>query len=116
MYAEPEVPHAYLGDDVLVGGLDPDGLDRVVSRTGPMVVTGIRHLGGAAGRAPAVADTVRGREAAYCVNVLAPFDDDVPAACAWSGVDHLLDGFSPCATAEGSLPSFRYGPPRPGTT
>ncbi|WP_060712190.1 FAD-binding oxidoreductase [Pseudonocardia sp. HH130629-09] len=115
VYAEPEVPHAYLGDDVLVDGLDRAALDRVVSRTGPMVVTGIRHLGGAAGRAPAVADTVRGRDAAYCVNVLAPFDDDVPAACAWSGVDRLLDGFSPRATAEGSLPSFRYGPPRPGT-
>ncbi|HIF13621.1 MAG TPA: hypothetical protein EYQ82_11610 [Dehalococcoidia bacterium] len=37
--------------------------------TGPMVVTGIRHLGGAAGRAPAVADTVRGRDAAFALSL-----------------------------------------------
>ncbi|WP_224388300.1 FAD-binding oxidoreductase [Pseudonocardia sp. ICBG1293] len=115
VYAEPEVPHAYLGDDVLVDGLDRAGLARVVSRTGPMVVTGIRHLGGAAGRPPAVADTVRGRDAAYCVNALAPFGDDVTAASAWSVVDDVLDGFSGRATTEGTHPSFRYGPPRPGT-
>ncbi|MCM3844929.1 FAD-dependent oxidoreductase [Pseudonocardia sp. DR1-2] len=113
VYAEPEFPHAYLGDDVLVDGLDRDGLERVVSRTGPMVVTGIRHLGGRAGRAPAVADTVRGRDAAYCVNVLAPFGDDaVPTQVAWREVDHVLDGFAARATRERSHPAFRFGPHR----
>ncbi|MEJ8280678.1 FAD-binding oxidoreductase [Pseudonocardia spirodelae] len=118
VYAEPDFPHAYLGDDVLVGSLDPAGLDAVAARTGPMAVTGIRHLGGAAGRAPAVADTVRGRDAAFLVNVLAPFDGDgdgdgtVGADRAWAAVDGLLDGFAGRAAAGAGHPSFRYGPPR----
>ncbi|MEQ3553659.1 FAD-binding protein [Pseudonocardia nematodicida] len=113
VYAEPEFPHAYLGDDLLLSGLDPAGLDTVVSRVGPMVVTGIRHLGGAAGRSPAVPDTVRGRGAGFLVGALAPFGPDaVPADRAWAGVDDVLDGFRRDATAEVSHPAFRFGPDR----
>lgn len=111
VHAEPESPHAYLGDGLLVDGLDPAGLGRVAARTGPMVVTGIRQLGGAAGRAPAVADTVRGRDAAYLVGALAPFGDDtVPANRAWAEVDAVLGGFT--GHALGSYPAFRFGPGR----
>lgn len=118
VYAEPEDPHAYLGDDLLVSGLDAGGLDAVAAYTGPMVVTGIRHLGGAAGRAPLVADTVAGRDASYLVNALAPFDDDPhgadphgaepQAGPARAAVDGVLDGFA--AAALGSHPAFRFGP------
>lgn len=113
VYDEPDVPHAYLGDGLLVDGLDPAGLDRVATRTGPMAVTGIRHLGGATGRAPAVPDTVRGRDAAYLVGALTPFGaDTVPAADAWAEVDGILGGFTVRANAQGSHPAFRFGPTR----
>ncbi|WP_060575891.1 MULTISPECIES: FAD-binding oxidoreductase [unclassified Pseudonocardia] len=107
VYAEPEFPHAYLGDCVLVDGLDPAALDRVATRTGPMAVTGIRHLGGAAGRAPRVPDSVRGRDAAYLVNALAPFGDGaVDPATARTEVTRILHPF----TATGTHPAFRFGP------
>lgn len=113
VYAEPDMPHAYLGDDVLVDALDPAGLDRVATRTGPMTVTGIRHLGGAAGRAAPVPDTVRGRDAGYLVSALAPFGADVvPAAGAWAEVDHILDGVAGRSTPASSNPAFRFGPAR----
>jgi hypothetical protein len=109
VYAEPEFPHAYLGDSVLVDGLDPAGLDRIATRTGPMAVTGIRHLGGAAGRAPRVPDSVRGRDAAYLVNALAPFGDGgVDPAAARTEVDRILHAVA--ARATGSHPAFRFGP------
>ncbi|WP_249266185.1 MULTISPECIES: hypothetical protein [unclassified Pseudonocardia] len=109
MYAEPEFPHVYLGDCVLVDGLDPAGLDRVATRTGPMAVTGIRHLGGAAGRAPRVPDSVRGRDAAYLVNALAPFGDGaVDPATARTEVIRLLHPFT--ARSTGTHPAFRFGP------
>lgn len=113
VYAEPEMPHAYLGDGVLVDIPAPAGLDRIASRTGPMTVTGFRHLGGAAGRAPSVPDTVRGRDAGYLVSALAPFGaDTVPAGDARREVDHVLDGVAPRAAAERSHPAFRFGPAR----
>ncbi|MFP5021311.1 FAD-binding oxidoreductase [Pseudonocardia phyllosphaerae] len=105
VYAEPDVPHAYVGDDHLVADLDPAGLDAVARRSGPMVVTGIRHLGGAAGRAPAVPDTVRGRDASYLVNALAPFDGDPSEARA--GVRGVLDGFA--SRSLGTQAAFRFG-------
>lgn len=112
VYAEPEVPHAYLGDDLLVDDLGGAALDGVAARVGPMVVTGIRHLGGAAGRTPSVPDTVHGRDAGYLVGALAPFDPgagDAPTARA--EVDDVLSGFT--ARATGRHPSFRFGPCQP---
>ncbi|ANY09089.1 FAD-binding oxidoreductase [Pseudonocardia sp. HH130630-07] len=109
VYAEPETPHAYLGDGLLVDGLAAAGLEHVATRTGPMVVTGIRHLGGAAERSPRVPDTVPGRDAAYVVGALAPFGPDVLAAGdAHREVARTLDGFT--ARSTGPMPAFRFGP------
>ena len=78
-----------------------------------MTVTGFRHLGGAAGRAGSVPDTVRGRDAGYLVSALAPFGaDTVPAGDARREVDHVLDGLASRAAAPRSHPAFRFGPAR----
>ena len=117
VHAEPQSPHAYLGDDLLLSDVEGAGLDRVAARTGPMVVTGIRHLGGAAGRAAVVPDSVPGRDASYLVGALAPFGSGsgpevVGAGPARSEVDGVLAGFARHAT--GRHPSFRFGPAAPG--
>ncbi|QIJ62668.1 FAD-binding oxidoreductase [Streptomyces sp. JB150] len=57
IHSDPEVPHAYYGDSVVLGRLDVDRVAEVLRRTGPaadgadpMVVVQINHLGGALAR------------------------------------------------------------------
>ena len=77
IFAEPEVPHAYRGTNVLVTELDDAMLAAVVAGAGtaavPCVVD-VRRLGGALGRAPEVPDAVSFRDAAWIVRVLSSTD------------------------------------------
>ncbi|RZT86307.1 FAD binding domain-containing protein [Pseudonocardia sediminis] len=113
VYAEPEMPHAYTGENLLLDDLAPAGLDAVAALDGPMTVVGIRHLGGALGRPAAVADTVSGRDAAYLVGALSPLDAEqavTDPASAVAAVDpsRALRPFGPAAV--GTIRTFGYGP------
>ncbi|MDN5915227.1 MAG: FAD-dependent oxidoreductase [Pseudonocardia sp.] len=113
VYAEPDAPHAYTGENLLLGDLVPAGLDAVAALGGPMTVIGIRHLGGALARPAAVPDTVSGRDAAYLVGALSPLDaeraiTDPAAAVAEADPSRALRAFGPAAT--GANPGFGFGP------
>jgi hypothetical protein len=69
-----------------------------------MCVVGLRHLGGALARPPAVPDAVGHRDAAYVLHVLSLADGtDVPARLH----RQLMDAFAPWTV--GRTPNFRYG-------
>jgi FAD/FMN-containing dehydrogenase len=109
IYGDPDFPHAYVGDNVLLGELPPTLLDSVRSLAGPSApvpcVVEIRHLGGAMARPPEVANAVPYREAAYILRVLSPAVD-VDAARA---VHHEV--FAAAAPfAVGRAATFGYGP------
>ncbi|MFI8965656.1 FAD-binding oxidoreductase [Streptomyces sp. NPDC053493] len=81
IHADPDVPHAYWGDGLLLDALDPDALAEVLWLTGPqagrMAVVQLNHLGGALGEgAP---NSVPYREAAWLVRALYPLDAEGPA-------------------------------------
>jgi FAD/FMN-containing dehydrogenase len=77
IYNEPTMPHAYLGDNLRLRELDPAMLDKVFTISGPdapvMCVVDIRHIGGAASRAPEVANSVHRDDSAYLLRILSPF-------------------------------------------
>ncbi|MBW0106411.1 FAD-binding oxidoreductase [Pseudonocardia sp. KRD291] len=113
VYAEPEMPHAYTGENVLLDALEPAGLDAVAALDGPMTVVGVRHLGGALAGPAAVPDTVSGRSAAYLVSALSPIDPeqavaDPSAAVAAADPSRALRPFG--SSARGESPGFRFGP------
>ncbi|NSC22643.1 FAD-binding oxidoreductase [Streptomyces albus subsp. chlorinus] len=78
VFMEPDTPHAYRSANVLLdaGGLDEAARQSVLAAAGPdsdvMCVLGIRHLGGAFSRPPAVPNAVAHRDAAYLLYVLSP--------------------------------------------
>ncbi|MFF3911438.1 FAD-binding oxidoreductase [Streptomyces sp. NPDC001848] len=76
IYNDPAMPHAYLGDNVLLRGIDPteaDAVTELVTAPGPVpCVVDVRHLGGALGRPPAVPNVVGHRDARYLLRVLTP--------------------------------------------
>jgi hypothetical protein len=80
IFAEPERPDSYRSRNVLLSDLDPDALATLPKLAGPdassMSVIGIRHLGGALSRPPAVPNAVGHREAAYSLTVLQPGEAD----------------------------------------
>jgi FAD/FMN-containing dehydrogenase len=109
IYGDPDFPHAYVGDNVLLRELPPTLLDAVHSLAGPSAsvpcVVDIRHLGGAMARPPEVANAVPHREATYILRVLSP-GVDVDAARA---VHHEV--FAAAAPfAIGRAATFGYGP------
>ncbi|MEU5581330.1 FAD-binding oxidoreductase [Streptomyces huasconensis] len=83
IHSDPDFPHAYYGDSVLLSGLDADAAGELLALTGPdadaMHVVQINHLGGALAR-PAP-NAVPFREAGWLVRLLTPLSGvDVAAA------------------------------------
>ncbi|MDT9685328.1 FAD-binding oxidoreductase [Streptomyces sp. TRM76323] len=74
IYREPDFPHAYDGDGVLLSELDPRILTAVrelAGRDAPVpCVVDLRHLGGALSRPPEVPNAVSFRDARYILRVL----------------------------------------------
>jgi hypothetical protein len=108
IFNEPAQPHPYTGTNAMLRELDPAVLHAAVEITGPdapvMCVLGLRHLGGALARPPAVPDAVAHRDAPYLLQVLSLVDGtDVP------GMLHrrLMDAVAPWTA--GRTPNFRFG-------
>ncbi|WP_037897200.1 FAD-binding oxidoreductase [Streptomyces sp. NRRL S-920] len=83
IHSDPDFPHAYYGDSVLLSGLDAAAAGELLALTGPdadaMHVVQINHLGGALAR-PAP-NAVPFREAGWLVRILSPLDGtDIEAA------------------------------------
>lgn len=76
VFDEPDQPHAYRSDNMLLRDLDPDALSTLPALAGPsapvMCVVGLRHLGGALARPPATPNAVGHRDAGYSLHVLSP--------------------------------------------
>lgn len=76
IFDEPEEPHPYRGDNLVVRDLDPRALAGLTAVAGPdspvFTVVGLRHLGGALARPPRVPSAVGHRQGSYLVSVLSP--------------------------------------------
>ncbi|WP_329120555.1 FAD-binding oxidoreductase [Streptomyces sp. NBC_01353] len=76
IHSDPDFPHAYWGDGILVSELDVDAAASVLELTGPkagrMAVVQINHLGGAL--AVERPNSVPYREAGFLVRALYPLD------------------------------------------
>jgi hypothetical protein len=108
IFNEPDQPHPYTGTNALLRELDPAVLDAALDITGPdapvMCVLGLRHLGGALARPPAVPDAVPHRDAPYLLQVLSLVDGtDVPGRLH----RELMDAAAPWTV--GRTPNFRFG-------
>ena len=73
IYNDPPRPHPYYGSNVMLRDLDDAALRTALDLavTGPTIVE-IRHLGGAMGRPPAVANAVGLRASRYVLRLLTP--------------------------------------------
>jgi hypothetical protein len=82
IYNDPAVPHAYQGDNVLLRAFGPQQAAEVTELVGPgspvPCVVDVRHLGGALGRPPEVANAVGHRSARYLLRVLMPLMGAAP--------------------------------------
>lgn len=111
VFDEPDRPHAYLSDNLLVNDLSPAALTALVRDAGPtaplMCVVGLRHLGGALSRPPRVPNAVAHRDAAYSLTVLSPAESGDPRRIR-AFHRALLAPFT--ANAVGSMENFLYGP------
>ncbi|MFE4373646.1 FAD-binding oxidoreductase [Streptomyces sp. NPDC056835] len=114
VHAEPDSPGPFIGENLLVGSLDPAALENLARLTGPtMVIMNIRHLGGALLGPAAVPDTVRGRDAHYLVAAVAPVDPLVSLSHPAAAHDQASPGWAlePFGTARlGVSPGFTVGP------
>ncbi|WP_344677921.1 FAD-binding oxidoreductase [Saccharopolyspora taberi] len=74
VFNEPDQPHPYRGENLLLRDVDPSRLPALVKlsspQTQPMCVVGLRHLGGALSRSPEVPNAVGNRSANYVLGVL----------------------------------------------
>ncbi|NBE50935.1 FAD-binding oxidoreductase [Streptomyces boluensis] len=120
VHAEPDDAGAFIGENLLVDALTPQGLDSLARLTGPMVITNIRHLGGALADPPAVPDTVMGRDARYLVATVSEVEPELPGPAPEPAAAH--DQFGPARVLEpfaaarvGVSRSFSVGP-RPRTS
>ncbi|WP_020390901.1 FAD-binding oxidoreductase [Kribbella catacumbae] len=81
IFAEPDRPDAFRSRNILLSELDEQALATIPRLAGPdaptMCVVGIRHLGGALARKPAIDNAVGHRDAQYSLTVLSPGEDDV---------------------------------------
>ncbi|WP_367433954.1 FAD-binding oxidoreductase [Streptomyces celluloflavus] len=86
IHQDPSDPHAYLGDNALLSGVDAAALRRVAALTGPaapvMCVVQLNHLGGALTAAGGAGrrDAVGHRDARFALRLLSPLDAADPAA------------------------------------
>ncbi|MEV5595749.1 FAD-binding oxidoreductase [Streptomyces sp. NPDC052496] len=75
IHQDPETPHAYDGDGILLSGLDAAELRTVTALTGPdaplMTVVQLNHLGGALATG---GGSVGHRDARYLLRLLSPLD------------------------------------------
>lgn len=75
---EPNTPHAYYGDGLLLREFDASTVSTVLELTGPdapvMSVVQINHLGGALARQPAVTSAIGHRNAKYLLRIVSPLD------------------------------------------
>ncbi|XVQ15546.1 FAD-binding oxidoreductase [Spirillospora sp. CA-255316] len=111
VFDEPDQPHAYRAQNLLVRDLDAGalaGLTKAADPSAPvMCVVGLRHLGGALSRAPRVANPVGHRDAAYSVMILSPVEPGEEETV--RGLHHdALAPFVPHAL--GRSLNFSYGP------
>jgi FAD/FMN-containing dehydrogenase len=76
VFDEPAEPHAYRSANLLLSTMDSDALATLPALAGPaapvLCVVGLRHLGGALARPPAVPNAVGHRDAGYLLSVLSP--------------------------------------------
>lgn len=109
IYGDPDFPHSYVGDNVLLDALPEDLPAAVCALAGPGAdvpcVVDLRHLGGAMARPPLVSNAVPYREAAYILRVLSPAED-VDAARVVH--DRVFAAAAPHAI--GRAATFGYGP------
>ncbi|MDQ3785633.1 MAG: FAD-binding protein, partial [Actinomycetota bacterium] len=114
IYGDPDFPHAYVGDNVLLDSLPADVLEAVRTIAGPGAdvpcVVDIRQLGGAMVRPPAVPNAVPYREAAYILRVLSPAGDVAAARAV-----HQRVFAAAAAHTIGRAATFGYGPVDPGS-
>jgi hypothetical protein len=108
IFSEPDQPHPYTGTNAMLSELDPAVLHAAVDLTGPtapvMCVVGLRHMGGALARPPAVPDAVAHRDAPYLLSVLSLVDGtDVPGSLH----RRLMDAVAPWTL--GRTPNFSFG-------
>ncbi|RZQ63337.1 FAD-binding oxidoreductase [Amycolatopsis suaedae] len=86
IHAEPDFPHAYVGDTALLPEVTDETVDRIADLSVPGApvpcVIQLRHLGGGAGRQPDVANAVGHRDASYLLQVLSGLDGTDQAAVA----------------------------------
>ncbi|MCE7008508.1 FAD-binding oxidoreductase [Kibdelosporangium philippinense] len=75
VFNEPDQPHPYRGESILLKDLDPARLTPVPAGD-DMCVIGLRHLGGALAREPKISNAVGHRTAGYALGVLSPADTD----------------------------------------
>ncbi|MFB7949531.1 FAD-binding oxidoreductase [Kitasatospora phosalacinea] len=112
VFGEPDQPHAYLGDNVLLRAIDEERLRDAVAVSSPehplpSVLT-VRHLGGALSAPPRVPNAVSHREAQYLLCAVTPTaGPDAERARALHG--ELFADWS--ADALGSSPNFTFGRP-----
>ncbi|WP_406450087.1 FAD-dependent oxidoreductase [Streptomyces sp. NBC_00876] len=78
IHSDPPFPHAYYGDGLMLGGLDPERAARVLELTGRkapmMTVVQLNHLGGALAAAPEPDNAVPYRDAGFLLRMLSPLD------------------------------------------
>ncbi|QYN34410.1 FAD-binding oxidoreductase [Pseudonocardia sp. DSM 110487] len=108
IFNEPDQSHPYTGTNAMLRELDPAVLDAALDITGPnapvMCVLGLRHMGGALARPPAVPDAVAHRDAPYLLQVLSLVDGtEVPTRLH----RELMDAVAPWTA--GRTPNFRFG-------
>ncbi|MET8977289.1 FAD-binding oxidoreductase [Streptomyces sp. NPDC004539] len=115
VFSEPDQPHAYVADNVLLPAIDEERLYDTIAASAPgrpvSSIISVRHLGGALSAPPRVPSAVSHREAKYLlcvVGVVAPTARS-NAASARALQDELLAGWS--GTAVGSSPNFTLGRP-----
>ncbi|MFH8630258.1 FAD-binding oxidoreductase [Streptomyces lydicus] len=84
IHRDPSEPHAYDGDNALLGGVDAAALRRVAALTGPaapvMCVVQLNHLGGALAARDTAATAVGHRDARYALRLLSPLPGEAPDA------------------------------------
>ncbi|GGV32773.1 oxidoreductase [Streptomyces longisporoflavus] len=110
IHSDPDFPHSYYGDSVVVGELDVEAACELLALTGPaagrMHVVQINQLGGALAK-PA-GNAVPHREAGWLVRVLSPFDpaDGTDLGAVRAAQDRAFGLFAPGAV--GRLLNFAF--------
>ena len=115
IYGDPDFPHAYVGDNVLLGSLPQVLLDEVLALAGPDAevpcVVDVRHLGGAMARAPEAPNAVPYRSSTHVLRVLSPLGDLDAARAVHRRVFAAAAPYT-----VGRAVNFSYGPPDPAGT